>query len=241
MTESRESTHEFDGASVPELMEHMRDAEPSRRADAACALGDRLRCREIRQLDGAVLDRLAELLGDDVPMVQFEAAMAMAEARDHRATELLLLAMRHRMFRLDAIRALGTMGDPRALEPLRATLRRRLIAWADRLQAAAALCALADETGARYLEARLTSRRRAERAAALHFIGESSHPDALAILGAHLRDPDESVREVAARSLGFLGGDAAAALLSTALDGAGEGLRQDIEEALARIKRGTTR
>src|SRR6187549_1612623 len=109
----------FDAAPIPVLVEYLGDEDPSLRADAACALGDRLRSREIHALDPPVVDRIAELLSDEVPIVQFEAAMALAEVPDRRATQLLLLAVRHHMFRLDAIRALGTLGDPTAIEPLR--------------------------------------------------------------------------------------------------------------------------
>jgi len=126
----------------------------------------------------------------------------LAEARDHRATPLLLLAMRHRTFRLDAVRALGTMGDPQAVAPLRELMGRWLMPWADKLQAAAALCALGDQSGARYLQERLGSRKAAERAAAIHFIGESQHPEALALLTRLLQTPQEPMRDVAARALG---------------------------------------
>ena len=50
--------------------------------------------------------------------------------------------MRIKRFRLDAIRALGTLGDPSAIPKLQHVMDRWWFPWADRLQAAAALCAL---------------------------------------------------------------------------------------------------
>jgi len=232
---------DYDAASIPELMELLRSDNPPERGDAACALGDRLRSLEVRELDPPVLDALARLLEDDAPIVQFEAAVALAEAHDHRATELLLLASKHREFRLDAVRALGTLGNPAAIAPLLHLMGRWLMPWADKLQAAAALCALGDDQGATYLGDKLSSRRRAERAAAIHFVGESHHPRALEILSGILADPRDPMRDVAARSLGFIAAPAAKAALQAARTGASADLCEDIDLALQRIDRESER
>ncbi len=228
---------DYDGASIPELTELLTSDDPAERADAACALGDRVRAGESATLEASVADAIAALLTDEVPMVQFESAIALAEVQDRRATALLLISMRYRRFRLDAIRALGTLGDPAAKEPLRGLMGRWLMPWADRLQAAAALCALDDAAGAEHLEAMLGSRKRAERAAAIHFIGESRHPRALDLLRGILIDRSDPMRDVAARALGFLDDPEAWSALERARENADGELRGDIEEALARLAR----
>ncbi|MEM6531648.1 MAG: HEAT repeat domain-containing protein [Myxococcota bacterium] len=228
---------DYDGASLPELLELLDSEDTSRRADAACAIGDRLRTKELLELDGAVREKLAERVDDPVPMVKLEAAIALAEAQDRRATALLLDAMRFRQFRLDAIRSLGTLGDPAALDPLRAVMGKILMPWADKLQAAAALCALGDADGARYLAERLTSRRLAERAAAVHFLGESRHPDALDTLAQILGDAEHPLRDTAARALGLLGDPRGRVPLEAALENASDSaLREDIERSLAQLR-----
>ncbi len=223
---------------MPELLSLMNSDDPGARADAACAIGDRLRTREILFIEAPVRDRLAALLDDPVPMVKLEAAIALAEARDQRATALLLEAVAHRRFRLDAIRSLGTLGDPAAIPALTRVMERLLMPWADKLQAAAALCALGHAPGADYLEERLASRRFAERAAAVHFLGESKHPRAFELLSAILEDHQHEFRDVAARALGLLGDERAQPLLEAARRNADEGLVEDIEQALRRLELG---
>lgn len=234
---------DFDGAPLAVLVELMGSDTPGERADAACALGDRLRSRELDGLEPSQREALATLLDDATPGVRFEAAMALAEAHDERATTLLLASIRVRSVRLDAIRALGTLGDQRAVEPLRRVMHRWLMPWADKLQAAAALCALADRDGANYLENRLASRRKAERAAAIHFIGESRHPRARALLEPLLRTTTESMRDVAARALGLLGDPQVRKVLEEVLDaipaGGDRELAEDIEQALRRLTAAT--
>lgn len=229
------TAEELDGASLPELRSYLDHDSPVVRADAVCALGDRLRAREVRRLEPDVLNEMAALLTDEVPMVQFEAAVALAEAQDKRASEVLLQSIRYRHFRLDAIRALGALGDNSAVEPLRQLMGRWLLPWADKLQAAAALCALGDEHGATYLEEKLASRRLPERAAAMHFIGEARHPRALDLLSDRLADQNDPMRDVAARSLGFLGDDRARGALTRALENADEELTEDIHQSLAAL------
>ena len=196
--------NELDGASLPELEGLMRSEKPGERAAAACAIGDRLRTQELEKLDSKLEETLASLLDDPATYVRFETAIAMAEIQDFRATPLLLGATRSRSLRLDAIRALGTMGDPKAIEPLREILARFFMPWADKLQAAAALCALKSAEGQDYLQQKLTSRKFAERAAAIHFMAESSHPDAVSTLIGILEDTHDPMQDVAARSLGLI-------------------------------------
>lgn len=228
---------ELDGAPMPELLELLASDEPRLRSDAACAIGDRLRTRELAALEAPLRDRLSALLTDAVPGVRIEAAIALAEAHDPRATEVLIAALRTRSLRLDATRALGASGDARAVEPLRALMGRWLLPWADKLQAAAALCALGDPSGAAYLKGRLSSRRQHERAATVHFLGESRHPEARALLEAILADLTHPLRDVAARALGLLGDPGARPALEAAKVHADDELRADIDGALAALSR----
>lgn len=228
---------DFDGASIPELVGYMESDTAELRGDAACALGDRLRTRELYRLDSNVQNTLAGLLDDPYPLVRLEAAIALAEVHDSRATRLLLAATRARQHRLDAIRALGTLGDPEAIQPLKRIMQRRLMAWADKLQAAAALCALGDSNGASYLAERLSSRRLAERAAAAHFLGESRHPRARALLEPILAQTDHELRDTVARALGLLGDKDAKPALLAARDSADPALRDDIDRSLAQLEK----
>lgn len=229
-------TIDFELASLPELADLMRGDHAQARADAATAVGDRLRTRELDTMPADLHELMVTLLDDKVPLVRFEAAISLAEAHDHRATELLMNAAGHRHFRLDAVRALGTMGDQRAAPTLAKMMSGFFMPWADRLQAAAALCALADTRGADYLATKLTSRRKAERAAAIHFIGESRHPQARALLTPIIDDAKDPMRDVAARTLGILGDSAAVPTLEAARQNADEALRSDIDQALAQLK-----
>ncbi|MBC7792872.1 MAG: HEAT repeat domain-containing protein [Clostridia bacterium] len=226
---------DFDAASLEQLEALLLGDDAALRADAATALGDRLRTLELAELPLSIRELLAALLDDQTPMVRFEAAMTLAEANDKRATSLLLSAAATRRFRLDAVRALGTMGDKRAVPALRAMISRFLMPWADKMQAAAALCALGDTQGAEYLVEKLTSRRDAERASAVHFIGESRHPEARRLLEPMVDDAKHPMRDVAARALGFLGDPASAPVLKAARIDADEALRCDIDQALARL------
>ncbi|MEK7703766.1 MAG: HEAT repeat domain-containing protein [Myxococcota bacterium] len=228
---------DFDGATLRELMDLFASEVPRERANAACAIGDRLRARELDVLGAEECGALAQLLEDATKGVRFEAAMALAEAHDRRATQVLLDSLSSRRVRLDATRALGTLGDPAAVEPLARIMDGWLMPWADRLQAAAALCALGDARGAQYLVHKVSSRRSAERAAAVHFVAESRHPEARARLEALLADPREPLRDVAARSLGLLEDPATRPALEAALTTAEGDLAEDLREALARLGR----
>jgi len=226
---------ELEGASLPELTEYLASEDARLRSDAACALGDRIRSRELKEVSIELREKVASLLKDAEPSVRFEAAITLAELHDNRARDMLLEGLTSRHVRLDATRALGTLGDASAAPELRTMLHNWMMPWADKLQAAAALCALHDPEGQEYLVAKLQSRKKAERAAAIHFIGESRHPDALATLTRILADRDDWMREVAARTMGLLGDIRARPALLEAREGAYAELKADIDQALEQL------
>tara|TARA_Y100001934_G_C12172121_1_gene687202 strand:- start:4 stop:693 length:690 start_codon:yes stop_codon:yes gene_type:complete len=219
-------------ATADELEELLANEDPDILCDAACALGDLIRTKELSTLSVTCVEKLALLLGHPSFLVQLEVAIAMAEIQDHRGTPLLLAAIRRKRFRLDALRALGTMNDSKASEDLRSWIKRRFAPWADKLQAAAALSKMGDPEGQTYLERKLSSKKAPERAAAIHFLAESNHPSALHYLSTILRNPQDPMRDVAARSLGLLGNPEARPLLEQSLLKAPATLADDIKEAL---------
>lgn len=225
---------DLDGAPIAVLKSLFTSTYPGERAGAACAVGDRLRTREILKVEPQIQEALSLLLDDPLPHVRFEAAIAMAELHDFRATSLLLGAAQSRGLRLDAIRALGTMGDTKAVGELHKILNRFFMPWADKLQAAAALCALNDETGQEYLRTKLSSRKHAERAAAIHFMAESKHPRAIEELVTILQNLGDPMRDVAARSLGLLPSQPGLVALQEALPNAQGDFAEDIVEAIQR-------
>ncbi len=221
---------------MPVLLEHLQSPNPLERADAACAIGDRLRCKEIHSLDPEVHNTLLMLLKDRVKEVQFEAAITLAQIQDNHALDILLQAMRHRHTRLDAVRALGELKAPEAIPALHQTMQSWWMPWADKLQAAAALCRMNHPEGVQYLTQKIHSTRTAERAAAIHFIGESQHPDALQMLTALLENPQEPLKDTAVRALGMLGDEKGLHVLAQMKKEAEEDLLEDIETAVQQIK-----
>ena len=234
--EEPEASIDFEGASLNSLTLLLKDPSPAVQADAACALGDRLRTGELRGLSDHHRTLLVELIASAPFPVQLEAAIALAEVQDPQGTPVLVEAVSRRDFRLDAISALGTMADPAASPVLEYWLNKRWAAWVDRLQAAAALCRLGHANGAAYLQSKLGSKRRAERAAALHFMGESRHPSALKHLLDVLHDAKDPLRDVAARTLGILGDTAAIEPLRDTLPEADAELGSDIRSSLAQLE-----
>ena len=138
---------------------------------------------------------------------------------------------------MDAIRALGICQNLVAEEPLLRVMNSFWTPWADRLQAAAALCALQNAEGAAYLESKLTSVRAAQRAAAIHFLGESRHPRALELLEPIALDKSDRHQDVAVRTLGLLTSPDATQMLERlrALNN-DEALQADIDHALQRTR-----
>ena len=196
---------DFEQLGLEELQELLDHANPQIRSDAICSLGDRLRLKSLSALPREIIEQLAKLLGDDSFLVQLESAITLAEIQDHRGTFVLMEAVRRKDFRLDALRALGQMQDPMAIALLQNWMEKRFAPWADRMQAAAALAELGIPTAYDYLEKKLSSRKKAERAAAIHFLGATKHPAASEHLLRIVKETHDPHRDCAARALGLLG------------------------------------
>ncbi len=193
------------GRPLPELTGYLKASDYRLRADAACVIGDMLRDMDHKDLPAETISALRELLRDIEPKVRLEAAITLAILGDMAAAPILRELTARRRFRLDAIHALGILKDKEAVPLLTAILYKFLPTWAEKMQAAAALCAMGEGEGAAYLERRLRALRYGEKAAACHFIGESHHPKAFEILSDIARDPAHRLRDTAIRTLGVLG------------------------------------
>lgn len=222
-------------ADLDQLSAWLTADDASLRADAACAIGDQLRTTNSHSLPDPTRETLRALLDDRADFVRLEAAITLAEARDPACLGVLLAAMERRAQRLDAVRALGRAGNAAAVPPLRKLMLRWLLPWADRMQAAAALCALGDQSGAEYLEARLSSRRFEEAAAAVHFLGECRHPEARTLLSA-LAGTRGPLQEAAVRAIGTLGDATLIPLLESLRAQANAELGEDIDSALDELR-----
>jgi HEAT repeat protein len=149
---------------LPRLTVLATDPQAPVRAAAAAALGE---------FPQEARETIAALLGDPDPVVRVEAAFSLAPVGDRRATSVLVSLLSSRADRRDAAGALGRLGDPAAVEPLRRLVARFFLDRWTRVTATAALARLGDPGGARALVAILQTRRwdavalAAEEAAAL--------------------------------------------------------------------------
>ncbi len=173
------------------------DDEPGVRQEAAAALGD-LRDRD-------AIDGLSELLDDPDAGVRFEAAFALAALRDPRARPILEGALRTTRVRLDAMKALGVLGDPASIPPLERLASRFFLAWADRLTAFATLYRLGERGYGEKIVARTTARNPQERAYAVALIGSHAIDEGVAFVVETAQRIDAPLRETAIDALGVLG------------------------------------
>src|SRR5262249_39446694 len=90
---------------------------------------------------------------------RFEAAYALAQHGDRRATPILHEFLRDETRALDAASALSQLRDPRSAEPLRRLLRRFFAPALVKVRAAHALAGRGDEAGRAYLTRAATRRR----------------------------------------------------------------------------------
>jgi HEAT repeat protein len=215
-----------DRRAVAPITEALADHDVEVRANAAAALGD-LDARE-------AADGLVPLLQDPVETIRFEAAYALSRLDDPRGRPALEAMSTHREFGPMACAALGVLGDRAALGALRRALKRSWWRPQLRVEAAAALVRLGEQAPRDALVRLSRSRRPDVRGLALTRLGELDGAWALEALLAGLRGKSP---DAAARALGERGDPSAVPGLRTALQRVGrdEELRQDIEQAIARL------
>ncbi len=214
-----------------EAFDHLRRAagDPDRevRANALAALAD--------TAGEDALPVMRELITDDALVVRFEAALALAKSGDLAATPVLVEALEDRDLAPQAVRALGSLGDPEAAGVLSELCNRWLARPPLRAAAAAALTALDDPTGWRELEGWLIARRREPRAMAIYCCGELRLERAVDRLLEIASDEKHADRDAAVRALGKIGDPRARSVLEKAADALDSDLRADATEALAKL------
>ena len=131
---------------APLLRVALRDEDAEVRANAAAGLAE-------APHEPETIDALARLLdGEKQPEPRFEAAYALAQHGDKRATLVLHEFLRDEGRAYDAAGALGQLADPRSIEPLRRLLGRWFAPALVKVRAAHALVHLGEAAGREYLE-----------------------------------------------------------------------------------------
>lgn len=242
--------------SVAEQIAALRDDDWAVREDAATVLGLARDARAVRPLiatlkdpDKAVRDAavraliaigeasvepLVDCLTDSNPTVQEAAASILAAIGDGRVIEALIgvLASPNWIVRMHAVKGLGRIGDPRAVEPLIPLLQDKVKAV--REDTAAALAHIG-RAAVPVLVAALAHSEWLVRLHAVEALGRIKAPEAVEpLLSVLFNDPDASIREDAARSLGDIGDARAVEFLLVAIET--EGIRSRAIEALGKIR-----
>ena len=117
----------------------------------------------------------------------------------------------------DALRALGVIGTPEAVEALRAYVQHGPPTQDLEVQALMALASHADRSDIAWVSRRLRSESPFIRAAAASVLGEVRHPSAQAALVLAMQDETPLVRAAVAKAIGQIGTEYAAAQLLTML------------------------
>lgn len=211
------------------LRRMLADEEPGVRQEAAAALGD--------LFDHESADALAALLEDGDKGVRFEAAFALAALKDPRALPSLVAALERTRIRLDAMKALGLLGDAAAIGPLERLASKLFLGWADRLTANATLYLLGRRDASKVILKSTSARNFQERTYAIALIGTHKIVEGGDTLARIAEDPKHSARDAAVRALGELGDRSRAAVLERiARDETGP-LREDAAAALEKLRR----
>jgi HEAT repeat protein len=184
--------------------------------------------------DRRAVEPLKRLLYAARPEVRQAAVFALAVFDEDAvgSLPLMLLGSEDPVLRRSAATVLGELGDSRALEPLRLTLR-DADPWV-RYEAARAIAALGDRRGGSSLREALADRVGAVRLAAARGLGELRDQAALDPLLALAGDADEDVREAAIEAAGRLTGETVLPALLEALRDGSWKVRAAAAEALGR-------
>lgn len=204
------------------------------------------------------LPQLVEATEDDQYWVREAAVEALGKLSDSRTTKRLVSLLRGRRFaprigtypgplvhfiartepastvRREAARALGRIGDPRALEPLIDSLRDGHEDGQVVATAARALGELGHTEATPALVRALKDARLGVRVAAASALVSVGDSRAVPSLSETLRAADPGLRAIAARALGNIGGSPAVASLRDALDDGDGNVRKAAVEALGR-------
>jgi HEAT repeat protein len=193
--------HSDDPRAVEPLLEALRDEIPEVRAEAAYAFG------KLGIADSRVFEALIEALCDSDSGVRTMAAVGLWEIvhqrADERALEPLcsaLLSDDEPETRATAACALGTLGDPRAVDALVQALEDDYLDVAE--SAAEALGKIRDPRAVDALVQALEDNDPGVRESAAKALGEIRDPRAVDALVQALEDNDPGVRESAAKALG---------------------------------------
>ncbi|HET9984571.1 MAG TPA: M56 family metallopeptidase [Longimicrobiales bacterium] len=156
---------------------------------------------------------------------------------DPRTVEALIEATRDSEpdVRVQAVHALGELGDPKAVAALGAALRgdanagvRKMAAWS--------LGEIGDAAAVPHLAVAVRTDRDVEvRKMAAWALGEIGHPDGVAPLGDALRDGDAGIRAMAAWAIAEIGQDSGTAALAGALRDASPEVRRKAAWGLGEI------
>jgi len=202
---------ESDHLAVSDLIEHLDDADPGVRQEAALALG---------RIGGpeAVAALVRELTGPESD-VRPEAVRALGMTGDPAAIATLKQTLAHPdlSLRKQAAQTLEDLPDAQAQQPLLEMIRR-------------------DEFDVRELVAMLNHDDLEVRQEATLALGRKGGPQAVEALAAQLKDPQSDIRPEAARALGMTGDRDTVPLLVRFLSDPDQIVRERVTEALGELQ-----
>jgi HEAT repeat protein len=155
--------------------------------------------------DTSAIDLLIVLLKDSDVIVRYKAALALAWLGREDGLDVLVWAMGRQEFCFDALDALAELGSIEVLEDVRQFFNRWHLHPLERMQAAAVLHCLGDETGTRHISDCLDSAKPEEKGFAIELWGRLKMPKAYEFLVEIVDDPNHQHRLDAVRGLAQLG------------------------------------
>jgi HEAT repeat protein len=152
----------------------------------------------------AAFPRLVELLEDSDQGVRDSAAQALGTLKDKRAIDFLIHRLGNQQDGWDAARALGDIGDPKAIPALRKAMKDEHVENDVHIAAAGALARMGQGDGLSYLLAMLKTPNRVDQMGAAQESRMSQIKGTLDALLSLLTDRDEYVRAAAVEAVGEL-------------------------------------